>query len=262
MLLPKNAANECVVVFFSSLEARPNNPLPNPRPQLLQMCYPRLSCNVTQPAGNPHTQITGSIYPIPAPAPRPHPSPSPGPSPPTPTELPASTACIGVLAADGNLTQFCAADGEATTTYTAITPTAANWTTVLRKGMVEVFLSGSISVSSDPVLGRHADTLEWTLESAASTTRNTGTSSSSGGGGGGESGVAAAVVVRAIDLGFGFVGLSSPSDQHYTTHQEKTWCPPRTGCQSWHGSSATCTIGGTPARQNTSHRTALGRHRA
>ena len=52
------------------------------------------------------------------------------------------------------------------------------------------------------------------------------------------------VQVRAVDLGFGFVGLSTPSDQHYTTHQEKTWCPPRTGCQSWHGSSASCTVGG------------------
>ena len=200
-------------------------------------------------AGGKHTQTTGSLYPIPAPVPRPHPSPSP---PPPPNELPVSAACIRVVAADGNITQFCAADGETSTTYSAITPTAANWSTVLRKGKMKVLLSGSISVSSDLMLAGRAETLEWTLVSATTTvtssTTRTRTRSSGGGDGSGllAAATAAAVVVRAIDLGFGFVGLSSPSDQHYTTHQGKNWCPPRTGCQSWYGSSATCTIGGPP----------------
>ena len=38
-------------------------------------------------------------------------------------------------------------------------------------------------------------------------------------------------------------GLPSSGDQHYTTHQTKTWCPPATGCQEWSGGGVSCALG-------------------
>ena len=84
------------------------------------------------------------------------------------------------------------------------------WSTTLRKSgsAVVVQLSGTVHIAaSAPPL--KASELVWTLTNATSKQ----------------------IIVRAIDLGFGFLGLSEPGAQHYTTHQQKNWCPPATGCQ-------------------------------
>ena len=115
-----------------------------------------------------------------------------------------------------------AARGEATTTYTATTATTSDWTTVLSKpGAPTATLTGNVSIDTGTVGSGAAESLEWTITSAAS----------------------AATAIRAVDLGFGFVGLSVVGAEHYTTHQSKSWCPPGTGCQEWEGGSATCIVG-------------------
>ena len=126
-------------------------------------------------------------------------------------------ACIAIVAINGNITEFCAADGETETTYSASAVESAAWSTILTKtGGPTVNLRGTISVGTGG--STSAWQLEWTLTTAESQE----------------------MVVRAVDLGFGFVGLSNPGDTHFTTHQTKNWCPPGTGCQEWHGGMASC----------------------
>ena len=157
---------------------------------------------------------------LPAPVPDPKPSPPPPPHP-GGKPLPPSVACISVVAANGTSTEFCAARGEAKTSYSATTAGSTSWSTALSKpGGVTVQLAGTISVATS-ASAAGASELEWTLVKAESPQ----------------------MVVRAVDLGFGFVGLSSWSDKHFTTHQGKNWCPPRTGCQEWHGGMASCVNG-------------------
>ena len=167
-----------------------------------------------------------------------------GPAPPPPELLPRSVACIGAVAANGSTTTFCAAvAGEARTTYSAVNATFAAWRTTLTKPGIMVTLSGVVSVatatnSASAAFGYEQSELRWTLESAHSSQ----------------------MVVRALDLGYAFVGLSTPGGQHYRTRGTKSWCPlglnatqkgypfPETkyysnGCLPWHGASSTYTVG-------------------
>ena len=119
-----------------------------------------------------------------------------------------------------NVTKFCTAHGEAKTTHTDTSATSTSWRTTLSSGGTTVDLAGTVSVSASAGASGAAE-LEWALLKAAS----------------------AHMVVRAVDLGFGFVGLPNSGDKHFSTHQSKNWCPPRTGCQEWHGGLATCVNG-------------------
>eukprot|EP01052_Picozoa_sp_SAG31_P035738 SAG31_NODE_4353_length_3321_cov_2.678150_3_plen_843_part_00 len=176
-----------------------------------------------------HGQMSGSMRgvvpepqpPSPSPAPSPHPPPSPSAG-----RLPQSLACIGIVTANGTVIEFCAGRGEARTTYGAATAASVQWSTTLSKpipGGETVELAGNVSVSAGDSAGsgRAAAELAWTLTKATS----------------------AQIVVRAVDLGFGLLGLRGEGDRHFTTHQSKSWCPPGTGCQEWRGGLATCTNG-------------------
>jgi hypothetical protein len=98
-------------------------------------------------------------------------------------------------------------------------------------------LSGSVSIGSTNTLKGDA-VLIWTLVAAYCNQ----------------------MVVRAVDLGFGFVGTSTTGDKHYLFEGKKNWCPlgfnatqhglpfPETtyysnGCIPWHGSLRTMEAG-------------------
>ena len=124
-----------------------------------------------------------------------------------------SVACITLIAPNHTAVQYCAGHGEAHTAYANTTASSTSWTTTLTKtGAPTGTLTGSAEAASSASI--NATELVWTLHSA----------SWAGAGAG-----AGAEVVRAVDLGFGFVGLPAVGDQHYTTSQSKNWCPPRTG---------------------------------
>lgn len=221
-------------------------------------CYGYSGCTKTQHA-RANSQMTGSDQPVPKPAgPSPAPPSPPGPGPPPSGPFPSSVACISVIAANGSSDEYCAGRGEAATTYTVNSASNASWSTVLTKpGAATVTLAGSAAtLDSNATLSGNAAELVWVLDTAVTS--------------------AAGHVVRAIDLGFGFLvsslsphllvvyepiklqhafgndnnvgpfltdclwlqGLPSAGDQHYTTHQSKSWCPPSTGCQEWHGVSS------------------------
>lgn len=153
---------------------------------------------------------------LPEPAPGP-PRPPPGPHP--EGALPPSVACIGIVAIDGTVTEFCSERGQTSTIYSDITAESTSWsTTLVEPGGLTVSLAGTVSVATNA----GASELEWTLMKAESQQ----------------------MVVRAIDLGFGFVGLSTTGDKHFGTHQVKSWCPPGTGCQEWHGGIVSCAVDG------------------
>jgi hypothetical protein len=166
-----------------------------------------------------------SDKPVPKPTPRPGPPPpGPGPPPPPRGPFPASVACITALAANGSAVQYCAGRGETATSYTVHGPANVSWVTVLTKtGAPTVTLTGYASALDTTIVGKQTAEFAWVLDSAVT--------------------AAAGQVVRAVDLEFGFVGLPSAGDQHYTTHQEKQWCPPSTGCQEWRGADVSCTVG-------------------
>lgn len=87
---------------------------------------------------------------------------------------------------------------------------------------VRVTLSGVVSVAASSARGAaNASELVWTLLAASSDQ----------------------LAVRAVDLGFGFVGLSNADAMLVGTHQSKTWCPAGTGCWEWNGDSVTCKVG-------------------
>ena len=192
-------------------------------------CYGYAACVATRATKNLGSQMSGTMNgtvpaPLPGPPPPPpSPGPGPGPAPPHGT-LPQSAACISAIAPNGSATIFCAGDGEVTTVYSDTTGTATRWSTTLSKpgSGVSVLLAGSMRVAASAPPLTASSELVWTLTNATSKQ----------------------MTVRAIDLGFGFLGLSEAAAQHYTTHQFKTWCPPATGCQEWHGGGASCTVGG------------------
>eukprot|EP01043_Picozoa_sp_COSAG02_P055398 COSAG02_NODE_6414_length_3587_cov_2.185493_1_plen_951_part_00 len=178
------------------------------------------ACMQTRATHNLGTQISGSMKKI-IPAPASGPPRPPGPHPGGGGTLPPSVACIGIVAANGNVTTYCATNGETKTIYSAVKTDSAFWSATLTKpGGATVNLAGAVSVA--PSIATKAVELEWTLTKAESQH----------------------VVVRAVDLGFGLVGLSHSGDTHFTTHQTKNWCPPGTGCQEWHGGLASCDNGG------------------
>jgi hypothetical protein len=135
-----------------------------------------------------------------------------------------ATACVGVVGANGTATRFCGK--EASTVYSArtsnATTDAVHWRLTLTKpdGGVTATLAGTVSIETDPDVSS-LSTLSWSLLSAESEQ----------------------VSVRAVDLGFAFVGVSGHGDQYYYTHSTKTWCPPGVGCGEWSTSTATGTVG-------------------
>lgn len=123
--------------------------------------------------------------------PTPH-APTPAPPPSPPPALNSSIACITVIAFNGNTTEFCAADGETVTVYSAVNSTSAAWLATLTKasvrgvGTVTVTLAGTVSIADVAGVAKSSQ-LSWTLEAANSTG-------------------SVDLPVRAIDLGYGFVG--------------------------------------------------------
>ena len=116
-----------------------------------------------------------------------------------------ATACVGIVSVNGSVTQFCGS--EASTVYSARTSNATTdavlWNLTLATpggSGVTVTLAGTVAVETDPAASS-ASTLSWSLLSAES----------------------AQISVRAVDLGFAFVGLSGPGDQYYYTRSTKTW---------------------------------------
>ena len=114
------------------------------------------------------------------------------------------TSCVGVVAVSGVVTTFCGA--EAMTAYTKratnATSDAMDWVLTLTdaKYGTAVTMSGTVAVATDPKR-RGVAVLSWSLLSAHSVQIN----------------------VRAIDLGFAFVGLSGRGDNYYYTKSTKTW---------------------------------------
>jgi hypothetical protein len=210
------------------------------------------ACLQTRATKNLGTQTSGSMKGVlPHPAPGPPPPPPPHPPHGGTGVLPPSVACIGVVAANGSVTEYCAAKGETQTVYSASTAGSASWSTVRKKmmplryslpavllfvtfghaglsqtlskpggGGATVVLAGTVAVGAGAATG--VSGLEWTLLKAESPQMS---------------------VVRAINLDFGFVGLANRGDVHFTTYQAKSWCPPGTGCQEWHGGLASCVNG-------------------
>lgn len=105
-----------------------------------------------------------------------------------------------MLSINSSKTQYCATRGEATTSYTAPSPRNTSWTTTLRKtGAPTVTLTGWAAVEDNSQeLSLNASAFIWVLNTADSTDG----------------------IVRAIDLGFAFVGLAGVEGaQLYTTGQ-------------------------------------------
>jgi hypothetical protein len=133
-------------------------------------------------------------------------------------------ACVGVVSINGSVTQFCG--DEASTVYSARTSNATSdgvrWRLTLSKPElgITVTLAGTVAAETDPAAA-HRSVLSWSLLSAQS----------------------AQLRVRAVDLGFAFVGLSGKGDRYYYTHSSKTWCPPGVGCGEWATATATGTVG-------------------
>ena len=107
------------------------------------------SCALSGKCGSINCQICDSPAPPGPPPVPPGPPPPPRPPPPPPSNLPRSAACIGVIAANGSVTQFCAdTAGEIATVYTTANATSAAWHTTLTKASgVTASLSGSVSIA-------------------------------------------------------------------------------------------------------------------
>ena len=158
--------------------------------------------------------------------------PGSNPSPPRPPPAPPHrgggaarpTACVGIVALNGSVTEFCGS--ETTTRYTSRTTNsttdAVNWELVLTKASsgVAVTLVGTLAVETDSSISS-ASVLSWSLLSASS----------------------AQITVRACDLGFAFVGLSGKGDGYYYTKSTKHWCPPGVGCMAWSTAEMSGTVG-------------------
>ena len=136
---------------------------------------------------------------------------------------PQAVPCVAVVAANGTITQFCTDRDEASTAYgsrqTNHSADSVQWKLTLVKtdhgtGRITVRLTGRVAIEADPQ-NANISVLSWSLLSARSDQ----------------------LEVRAIDLGFAFVGLSGSGDGYYFTSATKTWCPPGVTIASLHFSS-------------------------
>ena len=134
-------------------------------------------------------------------------------------DIPQTAACIEVVAVNGSSTEFCAGRNETSTIYSGVPGgSALKWTLLLvAPGKIEVELTGTASVETTG----GSSTLSWSLLSASSEQ----------------------VQVRAIDLGFAFVGLSGAGDRYYYTQSHKNWIAP--GASARQGEWSCTTLDGT-----------------
>ena len=132
----------------------------------------------------------------------------------------AVAPCVTVVAINGSRARFCADKGQTSTDYSSITPTSAAWELSLADASsgITVLLTGNMSVTDGgaaaiaDVGGKYNRSVySWTLLTAQSEDMR----------------------VRAVDLEFAFVGLSSAGDRYYYTASSKTWCPEGNGCMAW-----------------------------
>ena len=143
------------------------------------------------------------------------------------SSIPASAACIGVLSINGSTTLFCAGRNETTTAYTGVPDgSTVGWTVhlaALGHG-IQVKLTGTATVQDDSgstTGGGGSSALSWSLLSASSEQ----------------------IQVRAVDLGFAFVGLSGAGDRYYYTQSHKAWTPPGVSGMEWSCHTVDGTVG-------------------
>ena len=146
------------------------------------------------------------------------------PGPPAGGAAAAAAACVTIIATNGSASRFCADKAQTATTCTAAAAAAtggsagdvgsAGWRLRLAGvGVVVVTLEGNMAVadSAGARSNSNSSALAWTLLSAWSDQ----------------------IEVRAVDLGFGFVGVSGKGDGYYYTQSSKKWAAPNTSAMEW-----------------------------
>ena len=91
-----------------------------------------------------------------------------------PTGLPSAAACVGLVASDGIVTQFCADAGEAATVYSTVTASSAAWATTLTKSDgaawgLTAALAGTVSVLDSTAGSGKASELKWWVSAHSNT---------------------------------------------------------------------------------------------